>query len=424
MIIRPGRMRSARAITPFQRTKSILAYFGGALYVPSPASCFQDAAGTIAGAVDAPVGKLLDLVGANHATQATAGARPILRKGAVNRILNSGAMSAATWVKTASGTGVIPVVTDNYPSIPAPDGSYTASRVQFDRGAGGTSADYSYLSCAVAGSGIAINRTNHIWARTVSGVATMNVAGGGTASNDVALDTTWRQIIFSNAGANSETRFMLRGAQVIPHTQTADVLFWHPQSELGGVASQHAQTGAAPASNGVGPYWLDFDGVDDDVISASPAFAGSDNGFFGAAVLPTASNAANHVLTPSQHGTTAMVGIYQNSTTGVPRAFWKGDAGANVVLDGVGVAIGVAAIYSAKKAGTTGYLRKNGAQVTTGSLTPAGTMTLTSQHVGNGGAMGLMQGANYGWYTGKGAISDNQLLTVEKYLGSLAGLSI
>lgn len=59
----------------------IIASYNGSLYLPSDTNCFQDSAGTIAGAKDTVVGYLRDLVGTNHLTQATAGFKPILRKG-------------------------------------------------------------------------------------------------------------------------------------------------------------------------------------------------------------------------------------------------------------------------------------------------------------------------------------------------------
>jgi hypothetical protein len=53
----------------------------GVWYDPSDLSTvFQDAAGTIAGAVDQPVGRILDISGnGNHASQAVSGDRPTLR---------------------------------------------------------------------------------------------------------------------------------------------------------------------------------------------------------------------------------------------------------------------------------------------------------------------------------------------------------
>lgn len=74
----------------FSKARAIVAVYNGSLYLPSDANCFQDSAGTIAGAKDAVVGMLLDLVGANHLTQATAGYKPILRKGTVTGGVSDG----------------------------------------------------------------------------------------------------------------------------------------------------------------------------------------------------------------------------------------------------------------------------------------------------------------------------------------------
>jgi hypothetical protein len=51
--------------------------------------------------------------------------------------------SNAYWEKAKNGTGVTPIVTIN--SIVAPDGTTTASRMQFDRGAGTSSSDFSLI---------------------------------------------------------------------------------------------------------------------------------------------------------------------------------------------------------------------------------------------------------------------------------------
>lgn len=58
----------------------------GVVYLPSPATCWQDSARTIQGAVDSPVGALDDLSGnGHHALQATPASRPMLRRTADGR---------------------------------------------------------------------------------------------------------------------------------------------------------------------------------------------------------------------------------------------------------------------------------------------------------------------------------------------------
>jgi hypothetical protein len=68
--------------------QSLFAGTAGAWYDPSDlSSMFQDSAGTTAAAVDSPVGRINDKSGnGNHATQATAAARPILRQDGSGRL--------------------------------------------------------------------------------------------------------------------------------------------------------------------------------------------------------------------------------------------------------------------------------------------------------------------------------------------------
>jgi hypothetical protein len=99
-----------------QQVKSILLRSGGSLYLPLPSTCFTDSAGTTPCAVDDPVGKLLDLTGTNHATQATAGFKPILRGKVKNWLVNTAtlstqavavAVSGLTWTLSFTGTGTV-----------------------------------------------------------------------------------------------------------------------------------------------------------------------------------------------------------------------------------------------------------------------------------------------------------------------------
>jgi len=74
----PGKVVLAQT---FSLRSALFAGTQGVWYDPSDLSTvFQDAAGTIAGAVDQPVGLILDISGnGNHASQAVSGDRPTLR---------------------------------------------------------------------------------------------------------------------------------------------------------------------------------------------------------------------------------------------------------------------------------------------------------------------------------------------------------
>jgi hypothetical protein len=129
----------------------------GAWYDPSDlASMFQDAAGTIAAAVDQPVGRILDKSGrGNHATQATAAARAILRTAgglywlefdgsndflqtaafALNATGTTATLTYSSRV-TGSATGVMFELNSNYNSAPGALGAFVNDGAVGRTGAG------------------------------------------------------------------------------------------------------------------------------------------------------------------------------------------------------------------------------------------------------------------------------------------------
>lgn len=244
--------------------RAILSAFSGSLYVPSPSSCFTDTAGTTPCAVDQQVARINDLIGANHAAQATAASRPKFRKGTV----------------------------------------------------------------------------------------------------------------------------------------------------VGGV------------SDGVGPYWLDFDGVDDRLVLTSLPFQMADSGFMGGAVNCLSVTTNRPVIALSGATNTPAIRLMYYATTAQISALHRDDAANTAASVAVG-GVGVTQVVSSRKSGEMAYARVNGVQSAGISTAALGATTLTTAELGGAtGGLIYLRGAGYGWYTGKGAISDAQLLTIEKYLGSLAGLTI
>lgn len=156
----------------------------------------------------------------NHASQSSAGARPTYTA-RVNRVLTV----FSSWTKTNAGTGVAPTVTDNYGSIAAPDGTFTAARVQFDRGAGTTVSDISYIA---NGSESVKGNTGRVWARTTDGSSqTISYRPGRLTGVTETLNGTWRQLsaVDETSGTNS-FQILLYGNG--GGAQTRDILLWHP----------------------------------------------------------------------------------------------------------------------------------------------------------------------------------------------------
>jgi hypothetical protein len=127
------------------------------------------------------------------------------------------------WTATSGGTGTAPVVTANYGPIAAPDGSFTATRLQLDRGAGTAATDLSGLTRATAASS-----SRFVWVRTVSGTATVQIGTNSTSAGvQSSVDTTWRRLGVTDTSATH--RIMLVGSA--GNSQAADLLVWGASSE-------------------------------------------------------------------------------------------------------------------------------------------------------------------------------------------------
>lgn len=130
------------------------------------------------------------------------------------------------WSALSGGTGSVPVVTADYGPIAAPDGSFTATRLQLDKGAGTLATDRSGLSRATTATA-----ARYLWARTLSGTATVQVGTSATTAGlQSSVDTTWRRLGVSDA--TGEHRIMLLGGGT-GNSNSADLLIWGASSEGG-----------------------------------------------------------------------------------------------------------------------------------------------------------------------------------------------
>lgn len=178
----------------------------------------------------------------------------------------------AVWTKTAGGTGATPVVTAN--AGVAPDGSMTADRVLLNKGAGTTTADDS----RIAQSGLALVvggvYTDSVWIKSFDGVSrTVQFSANGL--NPILINTTteWQRvsITFTADVTSRETVLRLRGTQGT--SDTADILVWGWQREIGTTATRYQRVNTATDYDWVGfPMYLKFDGVDDFLQTGSINF--------------------------------------------------------------------------------------------------------------------------------------------------------
>jgi hypothetical protein len=154
-------------------------------------------------------------------------ARRLLVEGQrTNEIADPLDFSAASWSVLSGGTGSAPVITPAFGGIPAPDGSFTATRLQLDKGAGTLSTDRSGLSRSTT-----LNAARSLWARTLTGTATVQIGtSSATPAVQSSVDTTWRR--FGAVDGGGVHRVMLLGGGS-GNSDTADLLVWAASSEAG-----------------------------------------------------------------------------------------------------------------------------------------------------------------------------------------------
>lgn len=211
---------------------------------------FTDVAGTTP--VTAPgdaVALQLDKSGrGNHRTQATTAARPLYALHPVGGVRNlleyTEEFNNAVWTKLNAGVGSVSVVTPNAGT--APNGTETADRLQLDLNGGASTSDASFIQQQFSGA-IGEDFTVKIWAKSfdggtydvlinISGVP-VSIAVATVTSEWQLIETSWLSTI-----SNPSLRFGLRGARGT--SDTADLLIWGAQAELGSTATNYQRVGS------------------------------------------------------------------------------------------------------------------------------------------------------------------------------------
>jgi hypothetical protein len=162
-----------------------------------------------------------------------------------NSVTYSEQFDDGVWQKTAAGTAVAPVVTANHAI--SPDGTQNADLVVFNRGAGNTSSDFSWIYQNFATSAATYTISCYVKAATSADVG-KNLAwrnfGGGDAW-DVTLTNEWQRISVqaTGVGATQEVGFYNRGTYTAANS--VSVLMWGFQAEVGAYATSYVKTEAA-----------------------------------------------------------------------------------------------------------------------------------------------------------------------------------
>lgn len=155
----------------------------------------------------------------SHASQSTTTKRPVL-SARVNLLVATEDFSNAAWETLIGGTGSVPVKT---PGFTDPNGGNTAFRIQCNRGAGNTGADYSVVRQAVSISGPSIY-TSSIWVKSNTGATqtfNLDVSNG----QPVTATTSWTRVFSQQAAPG---RFDISNYGSDGGTASLDILVWHP----------------------------------------------------------------------------------------------------------------------------------------------------------------------------------------------------
>lgn len=217
-----------------------------------------------------------------HALQSVNNSRPML-KALYNLLLKTEQIADAVWVKTFAGTGVAPVITDRFGI--APDGTQTATRVQYDRGTGTTSSDFSYLAQGGLTTSSLLGR-GKVWIKSNTAQNYQLKFWGPLGSGPtVTADQTWKLVDTGSQtiGSANAVRLILFGDTGA--SQTADVLIWHPdfrveddwRANLPPYQRVNVTTTGAADYDTVGfPFYLKFDGFDDSLVTDNIDFTSVD----------------------------------------------------------------------------------------------------------------------------------------------------
>jgi hypothetical protein len=165
-----------------------------------------------------------------------------------NLIRYSEQFDNAAWALTnVNGTGLSPIVTANAGT--APDGTNTADRIVFDLDGGTTTSDISrkrqLVSFPSAGEG-----TLSFYVKSFDGVSSYVIAleDSNGMSGSITVTGAWTRITRTASTypvSNIGIGLGLKGGQVIPNSDVADLLVWGAQLEVGSYATSYIPTTSA-----------------------------------------------------------------------------------------------------------------------------------------------------------------------------------
>jgi hypothetical protein len=348
----------------------------------------------------------------NHALQATSASRPVLRA-RYNLLTRSEEFDVSPWGPDNSGAGSTnPVVTANYGT--APNGTTTADRIQFTRGATGFSRIQQSVIVPAA------TYTYSVWLRNTSGSgASVSLRLDATDGAMITLTEAWQRVSLtaSYAGGTLASQILI-WSSISGSPLTADILAWGAQlltaadeAATGGAYQRIAAATDYDVSNPVWRPYLAFDGTDDFMSLASAISITTDM-----TVLRGFGRSAAGIRS---------AGLGPASGTEPRDYFWQTT---NIESYGLGATAQTLTADTAtgyfvgtlRRSATDEFLRRNGTQISTRAA-PAvsGSFTKLGDLSGN-----LNNGPIYGLIVLDRELTGSELTATEQWMAGKTGVTI
>jgi len=194
--------------------------------------------------------------------------------------------------------------------------------------------------------------------------------------------------------------------------------------EIPGIHATQATTANKPIlRQSGGRYAWQFDGSNDYLSLSAPLFQMSDDHAV-IAGFNQATAANGYVFSQNNTAATTLVGAIAVTSGGNARALWADDAATTAFITGSIPVTGLNKVVSAIKRTNAKKLRVNGVQDGATDNTVMGGTTLNTASIGSYTTAGNFQGSIYPVIAIKGTVSDADLLTLERFVGQLSGVSI
>lgn len=159
----------------------------------------------------------------------------LVEEARTNLVTQSNVFNVAAWAKTTSGTGSVPVVTAA--DAVAPDGTTTAQKVVFDRGAGNAITDQSTLSTTLSSYANATAYTGSLYIKAATAgdvgkqIGWRHVASGSYGV--ITLTASWQRISKTETSIGTSGSFEISSRGTVTTDNSVGVHLWGVALEIG-----------------------------------------------------------------------------------------------------------------------------------------------------------------------------------------------